>query len=113
VCLHPQAKALDPSSTVYSADKFKVLNPQEIVSAIRYPFPSTSLLIPEYSLAALSHVPFELRNKVAIALNSLNQSSPEAIAGNHAGFRVPPLTMRNMRSIFDQLKLINKQESTG
>lgn len=108
-----QARMVDPTSTKYSADKFKVLNPMTISSAIKYPFPSTSLLIPEITFAALNHVPFDLRSKVAFALNKLNESSPEAVTGGHAGFRVPPLTMRNMRSIFDQLKLINKQEMTG
>jgi len=57
--------------------------------ALNFPQHLSTVLYPEWPIASLSHVPRDIEQIIAIPLLTLTRTTPEAIAGEYAGFTFP------------------------
>jgi serine/threonine protein kinase len=85
----------------------KVLAPKDLGSDSMFPFQTSTLLYPEWPVAALRHVPNEVSKAVAAALFQINISHPAAVAGKYSSW-IPPLSYASLNSMQRSLGWINE-----
>ncbi|NLI80979.1 MAG: PhnD/SsuA/transferrin family substrate-binding protein [Deltaproteobacteria bacterium] len=66
-------------------EDFRLINP----IADNFPVAHSTPLYPEFPMVAVAHVPANVRNEVAQALNSLTPSEPAAVSAKIQGWRKP------------------------
>lgn len=80
---------------------FKIINPLSIGD---FPYIHSTALYPEWPFSSLSHVDDELVEKVTVALLTLRNDNPAAIAGNYDRW-VPPLDYQSVHTLFTTLNI--------
>lgn len=82
-------------------EDLKIINPK---STGDFPYIHSTALYPEWPFSHLSHVDDDLVEKVTVALLTLKNDNPAAIAGNYDRW-VPPLDYQSVHSLFTTLNI--------
>jgi len=78
---------------------FRVLNAQ---TTLGFPFRHSTRLYPEWPFARTEHTPDRLAQRVAVALLTMPEDHPAAVAGRYAGWTVP-LDYHRVHELFQEL----------
>mmetsp|Transcript_24363 Transcript_24363/g.54895 ORF Transcript_24363/g.54895 Transcript_24363/m.54895 type:complete len:1195 (-) Transcript_24363:108-3692(-) len=92
---------------------FRYLSPVNVYeNGQPYPFESSTVLYPEWNVAALSHVHWLIQREVQRALLEMDQSELAAQAANIKGW-IPTLSYMELRNMQEKLDFISKNPTTG
>ncbi|MDX2470986.1 MAG: PhnD/SsuA/transferrin family substrate-binding protein [SAR324 cluster bacterium] len=85
-------------------DDFKIIGKKRVTDGVEFPYRHSTILVPEWPFAKLSHVPDFMAQKVAIALLEMPKNSMAAINGKNEGWTVP-LNYQPIRNLMIDLKI--------